>query len=302
MQNVKENNTREMTLTRMVNAPRELVWQAWTDPKHVAAWWGPRGFTNPLCQWDAKPGNTILVHMQGPDGTVFPMDGNFIELVKPERMVFIAAALDKNGKRLFENRNTITFTEEGNKTKLSMHVIVSKIMEEGAPYLDGMNAGWNQSIDKLDEYLQAKAGTNNSPVVVERIFNASASNVWKAITNKDDMKKWYFDLAEFKPEVGFEFRFEGGDKTKKQSFLHICVITEVEAGKKITYSWRYDGYEGISHVTFELFPEGDKTRLRLTHIGLESFKEEAFARQNFAAGWTAIIGTQLKDYLEKKIN
>lgn len=139
----------------------------------------------------------------------------------------------------------------------------------------------------------------NKPFVIERIFHASIETVWKAITDKNDMKQWYFDLAEFKPEVGFEFRFEGGPDEGTR-YLHVCVVTEVLEGKKLTYSWRYDGYPGISFVTFELFPEADKTRLLLTHAGLESFPASIpdFAKENFVEGWTEIIGTSLKSFLE----
>src|SRR6185295_6121124 len=109
----------------------------------------------------------------------------------------------------------------------------------------------------------------------------------------------YFDLPKFKPEVGLEFQFSAG-KDEKQ-YLHLCKITEVITGKKLTHSWRYDGYEGNSFVTFELFPEGNKTRLRLTHEGLETFPKSNpdLAKENFAEGWTSIIGTSLKEFLEK---
>jgi len=139
----------------------------------------------------------------------------------------------------------------------------------------------------------------NKPVIVENTFNVSPEKIWKAITDKDEMKKWYFDLPDFKPELGSEFQFEGGTEQKK--YLHLCKITEVIPFKKLTYSWSYDGYEGISFVTFELFPEGDKTKLKLIHSGLESFPSNNpdFAKQNFLAGWTEIIGTSLKKYLEK---
>ena len=138
-----------------------------------------------------------------------------------------------------------------------------------------------------------------TPFVIERVFNASAEKVWQAITDREQMKQWYFDLKEFKPEVGFEFQFEGG--TEEKSYLHICKITEVIPGKKLTYSWRYDGYEGNSFITFELFSEGDKTRLKLTHAGLETFpaSNKDFAKENFEAGWTDIIGKNLGEYLEK---
>ncbi len=146
------------------------------------------------------------------------------------------------------------------------------------------------------------------PFVIERTFHAPIEKVWKAITDKDEMKKWYFDLAEFKPEVGFEFQFYAGDA--KKQWLHVCKITEILAGKKLTYSWRYDGYPGISFVTFELFNEGNlpdseagKTRVKLTHAGLESFPGETvpeLKKENFAEGWNQIIGISLKEYLERK--
>jgi uncharacterized protein YndB with AHSA1/START domain len=141
---------------------------------------------------------------------------------------------------------------------------------------------------------------NNAPITIERTFNAPTATVWKAITNNDDMKQWYFPLPEFKPEVGFEFSFTGGPPEKE--YLHLCKVTDVVPGKKITYSWRYVGYEGNSFVSFELFAEGEKTRLKLTHEGLETFpaSNPDFAATNFVAGWNQIIGTSLKDFLEKK--
>lgn len=137
------------------------------------------------------------------------------------------------------------------------------------------------------------------PFVIERTYNAPISKVWKAITDKDDMKQWYFDLPEFKAEVGFEFQFTGGEPGGKQ-YLHLCKITEVITGKKLTYSWRYDGYEGNSFVTFELSEQGDGTRLTLTHEGLETFpmNNPDFAKENFAKGWTHITGISLKEFVE----
>jgi uncharacterized protein YndB with AHSA1/START domain len=137
----------------------------------------------------------------------------------------------------------------------------------------------------------------HKPIIVERVYNAPISKVWKAITDKTEMKNWYFDLAEFKPEVGFKFQFMGG--TEENQFLHHCEIMEVIPEKKLTYSWRYDGYEGNSFVTFELFEEENKTRLKLTHRGLETFPDKAdFARTNFEQGWDSILNTSLKVYLE----
>ena len=139
----------------------------------------------------------------------------------------------------------------------------------------------------------------NEAFVIERTFDAPIEKVWNAISTKEQMKQWYFDLEEFKPEVGFEFRFEAGDENTK--YLHICRITEVVPGKKLVHSWRYDGHDAETYVTWELFDEGDKTRLRLTHEGLERIAKygTAFAKENFVAGWTDIIGRSLKEFVEK---
>jgi uncharacterized protein YndB with AHSA1/START domain len=137
------------------------------------------------------------------------------------------------------------------------------------------------------------------PLIVERTFNASVAQVWKAITNRDDMKQWYFDLAEFKPEVGFQFQFVV--EHEGNTFDHRCKVTEVVPQKKLVHTWRYEGQPGDSVVTWELFPEGEKTRLKLTHTGLETFPAlPAYARKNFEAGWTSIVGTELPNFLAGK--
>lgn len=139
---------------------------------------------------------------------------------------------------------------------------------------------------------------DTQPFVIEQTYNATISRVWDAITNNDKMKEWYFKLEDFKPEVGFKFTFDGGSKEK--TYKHLCEVTEVVPGRKLTHSWTYDGYPGESFVTWELFDEGDKTRLRLTHAGLETFPaEKDFARESFSKGWTYITGTSLKEFLEK---
>jgi len=138
----------------------------------------------------------------------------------------------------------------------------------------------------------------NSPVVVEATYNASVKDTWSALTDNSQMKKWYFQLDEFVPQKGFQFQFEGGTET--HTYTHLCEITEVIPLKKISYSWKYKGYPGISFVVFELFAEGDKTKVRVTHVGLETFPASPdFDKENFRSGWTAIIGTNLKNFLEK---
>jgi uncharacterized protein YndB with AHSA1/START domain len=143
---------------------------------------------------------------------------------------------------------------------------------------------------------------SDQPFVIERLFDAPIANLWDALTKNEQMRKWYFQLAEFKPVVGFEFQFTG--KTKENvEYLHLCRVTEVIPGKKLAYSWRYDGYPGNSIVTFELTGEGKKTKLKLTHAGLETFAQSGpdFAKDNFAGGWTSILNDSLKEFVEGKV-
>src|SRR4030095_12566005 len=126
-------------------------------------------------------------------------------------------------------------------------------------------------------------------VIVERMFDAPVARVWKALTDVDQMRVWYFDLKELKLQIGFEFEFVV--EHEGNTYHHLCKVTEVIPEKKIAYTWRYKGEVGDSLVTFELFGEGDRTRLKLTHSGIETFpKTPAYARKNFEAGWTEIIG------------
>jgi len=142
---------------------------------------------------------------------------------------------------------------------------------------------------------------STTPFTLERTYQAPVKKVWEAITDKEKMKQWYFDLSEFRTEVGFEFSFAGQGSTGEK-YTHLCKILEVINRKKISYSWTYKDHQGYSVVTFELFEVSDKeTRLKLTHAGIETFAGSGdFARTSFEAGWTELIGKSLKNFLEKE--
>jgi uncharacterized protein YndB with AHSA1/START domain len=140
--------------------------------------------------------------------------------------------------------------------------------------------------------------TTNEPFVIERVLDAPVEKVWRAISDRDEMKKWYFDLDAFRPEPGFTFQFAGQGRNGEE-YIHLCEVKEVIPRQKLSYSWTYKGLEGYSLVTFELTPDGNKTKIKLTHTGLESFHQNGgdFAKESFAAGWTEIMGTQLPKHL-----
>ena len=144
---------REITITRVFDAPRAMVFKAWTDPKQIAQWWGPKGFTNPICEFDARVGGAIRVHMRAPDGNVYPMGGEVREIVPPERLVFTNNALDADGNPIIQGFTTVTFAEEGGKTKMTLHTRGTAMTEVAAGYLKGMEMGWTMSLDKLQALL-----------------------------------------------------------------------------------------------------------------------------------------------------
>ncbi|MBU2019810.1 MAG: SRPBCC domain-containing protein [Bacteroidetes bacterium] len=140
-----------------------------------------------------------------------------------------------------------------------------------------------------------------TPLVIEQSLKAKPNTIWSAITDKELMAQWYFDLKEFKAEKGFKFEFIGGPEDGIK-YVHLCEVIEVVPLEKLVYTWSYKGYSGLSNLTFELKENGNHTKLKLTHADLDSFptENEDFAIENFEAGWTYLIGTALVDFLEKR--
>jgi|SRR5579862_1613266 len=150
-----ETSKWDLVITRTFDAPRELVFKAWTDPRQVQQWWGPNGFTNPRCEVDARPGGEIRIDMRAPDGMVYPMKAVFEELREPERIVFMSSALDADGNSMFDIRNTVTFSERRGKTELTLLAQVIQATSVAPQYLKGMEMGWNQSLDRLHNHVES---------------------------------------------------------------------------------------------------------------------------------------------------
>ena len=138
---------RELTIERVFNAPRELVFQAWTKPEHLAQWWGPRGFTLPTCEMEFRAGGRFRLVMRGPDGKDYPFQGAYLEIVEPERIVFQGTIHDEPGHQVW---TTVTFAEHEGKTNLTVRQTYSFESDatRGAP------EGWRQTLDRLRDYLE----------------------------------------------------------------------------------------------------------------------------------------------------
>ena len=160
----KEPAERDLVITRIFDAPRDLVWKAWTEPQRLMRWWGPKGFTAPACKMDLRVGGEYLNYMRSPEGQDFWSKGVFREIVEPERLVMTDSFADKEGNAVpashygmsedfpLEMLVTVTFEEDGGKTKLTLQ-------HSGTGGLDAkmrgdMEQGWNESFDKLAEDLE----------------------------------------------------------------------------------------------------------------------------------------------------
>lgn len=145
---------RTVLVTRVFDAPRSLVFKVWTDPSHLAQWWGPKGFTNPVCEVDLRLGGMLRIVMRAPDGAEHPMTGVFREIAPPERLAFTNIALDAAGMTLLEGLTTVTFAELGpERTRLTVESRAVARVDFASRMLEGMETGWTQSIDRLGEYI-----------------------------------------------------------------------------------------------------------------------------------------------------
>jgi uncharacterized protein YndB with AHSA1/START domain len=301
---------RELVITRIFDAPRELVFKAWTDQEQVARWWSPKHFTNPFCEVDARPGGAILIHMRAPDGAEFPMNGRFLEIVEPERLVFTSSALEEEeGNPLLEVLTTVTFADQGGKTKLTMHALVTKAAPGSEGALAGMEEGWNQSLDKLEEFLdKGQGGTNMAKtqvfaepgkhdIMVTRDFDAPRDLVFKVYTDPELMPEWLgprrlamtIHKMEVRPGGSWRYTHREADGTE---YGFRGVYHDVVSPERIVGTFEFEGMPG--HVSLEsaTFEDHDgKTRLTIKSVfqsvedrdgmlqsGMEGGMSEAFER------------------------
>jgi len=152
---------REILITRIVDAPRELVWKAWTEPEHFMRWWGPKDFTSPFCKIDLRVGGAYLNCMRSPGGQDYWTTGIYLEIVEPDRIVYTDSFADEEGNVVpathyglgadfpLESQVTVVLEELDGKTKMTMKHIG---LPSGETY-ENTAAGWNESFDKLARSL-----------------------------------------------------------------------------------------------------------------------------------------------------
>ncbi len=306
-----------IAITRVFDAPRELVWKAWTEPKRMAKWWGPHTFTNPVCEVDVRQGGAILIHMQGPDGPAMPMRGIFKEVVKPEKLVFTTSSFhDEKGNPGIETMNTVLFHERDGKTTMTLESHFTQAKPEFAMAQKGFNAGWNQSLDRLFALL-----TESPEFIITHVVNAPRELVWKAYSEAERLTEWWGPKGFKMVDVKLDFR-PGG-------LFHYCmeaqgmkmwgkfVYREIEAPERLSFVVSFSDENGgtqrhpmsptwpkevLSTLTFFEFEPG-KTALIMSGVPINASEEE---RKTFDAGRSSMQqgfkGTldQLDEYLKQR--
>jgi uncharacterized protein YndB with AHSA1/START domain len=305
----KQPDGYQVKFERTLNHSIKKVWDAITHTDLLKEW-----FTD--IEMDFRLGGKMKIIFRDEKKTV--THGEILKIEAPHLFIFTWEGelaewkLSEHGPD--KCRLTLTYSKLSDDYAASapagFHTLLDRLADtlSGKKIYHAFGTEENDPDQKKLQMLYGREALKNNPqleqlkpIVMEKILNHSKEKVWRALTDKDQMKQWYFDLSDFKPQVGFEFQFPGqGHKGEK--YIHRCVVTEVVLFKRLQYSWAYEGHPGYSIVTFELFDEGTKTKIRLTHEGIETFpKNPDFAKESFNGGWTELITVLLPQYLDKTI-
>lgn len=315
---ITKSDTNVLKLTRIYNAPVETVWDAWTDPKKAAHWWGPRGFTITTHSKDLKVGGHWKYTMHGPDGVDYPNNTIYLEVDKYKRLVYDHGGNDTQPPMF---RVTVLFTPEKGKTKMEMSMAfpTAEIAQGSRKFIK--QVGGNSTWDRLAEYLE-KQSTGKESFVINRTFNAPIELMFKMWTDPNHFSKWLaptgfnmtFLRADIKPK-GSSFYYMSNDQGMKM--YGRAHYLEVKSPEKITYTQEFvDEKENISRhpmaptwpasmlTTVDLTAESaTETRITITwevHGQFTREEMETFieGRAGMTMGWTGSLD-KLEDYLEK---
>jgi uncharacterized protein YndB with AHSA1/START domain len=259
---------REVVITRIFDAPRHLVFQAWTEVEHMRNWWGPKSFTNPVCEMDVRVGGKWRIVMRGPDGAEYPCGGEYREIVPQERLEFTNNAIDAQGKPLLDGFTTVLFENAGGgKTKLTLITRAVGRVDFAPRMLAGMQMGWSQSLGKLEE-LVAPHSKAKRELVTTRVFDGPREMVFDAWTKQEHVAKWYgpngFTLTihsmDVRPGGQWNFIMHAPDGT---DFDNRVIYMEVRRPERLVYAHVVEPYFE-STITFE--DAGGRTKLTLSSL------------------------------------
>lgn len=311
---------REIIITRTFDAPRELVWNAWTDPKQVVKWWGPTGFSTTIEVMDVKPGGVWKHVMHGPDGTNYPNKSIFTEVVKPERIVYTHAG-GKEGGPGVQFTATWRFEELGNKTQVTIHQVFpsAEVREKIIKEFNAVEGG-NQTLDRYSKQVsQSSSGKDDHPFVIARVFKAPRDLVFKAFTDPEGMMHWWgpkgFKVLksnmDLRPGGFYHYGMEAPDGS---SMWGKFVYREIVAPEKLVFINSFSDEAGgitrhplnaswplemLTTITFEEHANGTLLSIRWQTLASATDEERTTFNTGHASmnqGWTGTLD-QLEAYL-----
>ncbi len=279
---------RSLELTRTFDAPRKLVWQAWTEPKHIREWWGPHGFDAPNPSVDLRVGGKIRLDMRDPLGSVFPVTATITDLTPPEKMVWVSGLPGPDGRMLMEAEQAFVFTEEkGGKTTLTIRVKVISAVAEMLAGLEGQREGWNESLDKFGEHVDlfrwgAFGGAGRAertsftvpgdrPVaIIRRTFDAPRELVWQALTDAKMRVEWWgpakyvTKVRAFDVRPGGKWAIDHIDGGKTYAFSG--EFSEVRKPMRLVNTFCFEGYPPAIETTTLSEVDGKTTLTNVTSV------------------------------------
>jgi uncharacterized protein YndB with AHSA1/START domain len=236
-----ESTSRSIAIARIVEAPADLVFAAWTDAAHLTRWWGPEGFTVPAAESDARPGGAFAITMRGPDGTDHRMTGIYREFDPPRRLVAASQVIGADGRQLLEAVTTVTLTEHDGKTELTVEETADALVPEAVAMLGGMEIGMSQSLRRLDDLV---TGAIDRQIVLTRFLEAPRERVFEVWTSPEHLAAWWgpngFSLTtheiDVRPGGSWRFTMHGPDGVD-----HPNRLTYEEIVRPELLVYRHDG-------------------------------------------------------------
>lgn len=276
--------TAEVTVTRMIDAPADLVFRAWTEGEHLAKWYAPEGFGVARAESDAKQGGAFTIVMQGPDGAEYPVWGTYIEFDPPTKLVASSTAAGPDGTPALDSVTTVTLVDHGGKTEMTVHEKASALTPEAAPMLAGMEVGLLQTLRKLDDVV---TGAIDRSIVLSRMLEAPREQVFELWTSAEHLADWWgpngstttTHEADIRPGGVWRFTMHGPDGTDYPNVLH---YEDVDPPELITFvhgddvgemppfrgTITFDDFQGMTILTMRsVFVSADELQRQVEKVG-----------------------------------
>lgn len=278
-----------LVLTRVFDAPRELVWKVWTEADHVSRWWGPRGFTTTVTELDLRPGGRSRYVMHGPDGAQYPVTGVFKEVVPYEKIVTTDEFdADFPGVEDLPKGIVLTalFNEHDGKTTLTLRIWHPTAESKAKHLAMGVVTGWQSSFDCMDDHLADVQGNPTADRAVEltRRFDAPRQLVWDAWTKPEHVRKWYglrvltMTRCDSDLRPGGRYRQVLRDPAGNE-FAFSGEYLEVFEPVRIRSTWGFEGVPGPPAISTVMFREADGQ----TEVWTRTVFPTAAGKQGWAA-------------------